>query len=119
MNTRQYGALYEKHVAENLAAAGWLIVARNVRYRTGEVDIVGVERGQLVFLEVKAWRAMPIEALQDSIDTRKQRRIISTARIFIQRNPRFETLSVRFDVVFVKPESGGIHHIRNAFVWDD
>lgn len=118
MDTRSVGTRFETLAQRYLEQNNWQIVARNVRCRHGEVDIVGVDAGEIVFVEVKGWRTLPVEALQYSIGPVKRRRIITTARYFLLQNPRFEVLPVRFDVVLIGAVGGGVYHIRDAFVWD-
>ncbi|MCG3134433.1 MAG: hypothetical protein HMLKMBBP_01739 [Planctomycetes bacterium] len=48
------GALAEDAAARALEDDGWTILARNVRTRSGEVDIVALRRGVIGFAEVKA-----------------------------------------------------------------
>jgi putative endonuclease len=103
----------EEHAAAALSAAGMEIVARNVRSRYGEVDIVAVEGETIVFIEVKTWSAYGLEDLQYSLDIRKQRKIIKTAKFFLCENRKYSNMAIRFDVVFVKNNS--FTHIASAF----
>ena len=51
------GLRAEQLVATRLERSGWRIVARNVRLPSGELDLVALDDGTLVFVEVKAGRA--------------------------------------------------------------
>jgi putative endonuclease len=117
------GQLAESLVCRRLAAAGWKIVERNARSRHGELDVVALDGGTLVFVEVKAGRAgatlgpeRPILA----VDGRKQRRIrrLATAWMATRRNvPPYAEL--RFDAVGVTLDRADrvvdYEHIVNAF----
>ena len=50
------GRLGEDHACAYLADRGMAILARNSRTRAGEIDAVGMDRGTLVFIEVKTMR---------------------------------------------------------------
>ena len=51
------GARGEAIAAAMLERAGMRVVARNVRYRVGELDIIAEDEGTLVFVEVRSrWR---------------------------------------------------------------
>lgn len=50
------GALAEAAAALALEREGWTVLARNLRTRSGEVDIVALRRGVVGFAEVKARR---------------------------------------------------------------
>jgi putative endonuclease len=104
----------EKRASEVLERAGMRIIARNVRSRTGEIDIVALDGETLVFVEVKTWAAYSFEDLRFGIDRKKQRRIIETAKYFLSVHREYNCMAVRFDVVFIGPES--ITHLASAFM---
>jgi putative endonuclease len=117
------GQIAENLVARRLLDAGWKILARNARTRYGELDIVALDRGILVFVEVKAARegnAFGPERPVLAVDARKQRRIrrLATAWMAQRRQvPRYR--EIRFDAVGVTLDRAGreidIEHIENAF----
>jgi len=92
----------EEQAASALEAKGMKIIARNIRTRRGEVDIVAIDGETIVFVEVKAWSTYGLEDLQYGIDIKKQRRIIETAKYFLSENRKYNKMAVRFDVVFIK-----------------
>ncbi|MDR3335487.1 MAG: YraN family protein [Treponema sp.] len=114
MHTSGLGREGENRAAAALEAAGMRIIARNIRSRTGEIDIVALEGEVIVFVEVKAWSVYQFEALEYSIDRRKQRRIIETAKYFLASHREYNSMAVRFDVVFVGPHA--ITHLVSAFM---
>jgi putative endonuclease len=106
-----------------LQASGMEIIARNFRSKFGEIDIIaldpcpqdGASTGEtIVFVEVKAWSAYGLEDLQYGVDSRKQRKIIETAKFFLSENRKYSKMAIRFDVVFVKDNS--ITHLASAFM---
>jgi putative endonuclease len=117
------GRRAEDLVAARLAAAGWRVVERNARSRYGEIDLVALDRGALVFVEVKAGRAgsaygpeRPVLA----VDRRKQRRVRRLAAAWLAERrdlPRYA--EIRFDAVGVTFDRGGravdFEHIAGAF----
>jgi putative endonuclease len=114
LNSSGLGKKGEDAAAGYLADNGMLIVARNYRCPAGEVDIVALDHGVLVFIEVKSYSKFSIESLEFSIDKKKQRRIIETAKYFLTNNRKYSSRAVRFDVVFVGPEK--IKHLDQAFM---
>jgi putative endonuclease len=103
----------EERAAAALEAAGMEIIAKNVRSREGEVDIVAIDGDTVVFVEVKAWSAFGMENLEYGLDLRKQRKIIKTAKYFLSENRKYNKMAIRFDVVFVKNNS--VTHLASAF----
>jgi putative endonuclease len=93
---------------------GFRILERNFRFREGEVDLVALDGETVVFIEVKAWSTLGIEALEQGLDEKKQRRIIETAKYFLSIHREYKYMAVRFDVVFVAPQ--GITHLASAFM---
>jgi putative endonuclease len=93
---------------------GFRILERNFRFRQGEVDLVALDGETVVFIEVKAWSTLGIEALEQGLNEKKQRRIIETAKYFLSSHREYKYMAVRFDVVFVAPQ--GITHLASAFM---
>jgi putative endonuclease len=92
----------EDAAASLLEAEGWAIVARNYRWRGGEVDIVAARDREIAFVEVKSWDSLGPEELERAIGPLKRRRIVETSRIFLARHREYDDSSVRFDVVLVR-----------------
>jgi putative endonuclease len=113
MNNSVSGRNGEEQAAAALEAAGMEIIAKNVRSRSGEIDIVALDGETIVFIEVKAWSVYGMEDLQYGLDLRKQQKIIKTAKYFLLENRKYSKMSIRFDVVFVKNNS--ITHLASAF----
>ncbi|MEN6541375.1 YraN family protein [Parvibaculum sp.] len=92
--------------AEALAALflqlkGYRILARRMKTRAGEIDLV-VRRGRsLVFVEVKARRDM--EAAAEALQMRQRARLVRAAELFIGARPALMDFDVRFDLVLVAP----------------
>ena len=118
------GARAEELVARRLTRCGWEIVARNVRTRQGELDIVALDGRTLVFVEVKAGREgnrFGPERPILSVDWRKQLRVrrLATAWMAERRDdvPRYD--EIRFDAVGVTFDRAGrvtdVEHIEAAF----
>ena len=90
------------------------IISRNFRHRGGEVDIIAVDKETLVFVEVKTWSFYGIDALEQGLNIKKQRRIIETAKYFLSLNRKYRYMAIRFDVIFISPD--GINHLASAFM---
>ena len=95
-------------------------VARNFRSRGGEIDLIMLDAGCLVFVEVRSRRSSAFADPALTVDRIKQRKIVRTAALFVASNRRFSNHVMRFDVVAI--EGGGassIRWIRDAFRPDD
>jgi len=107
------GLCGEQQAAAWLAARGYMILARNFRCRTGEIDIVAQKDGALAFIEVKSWRTFGRAELEYSIGAAKRRKIALAARHFLRTHPQLAGGAMRFDVVLLG--GGRIEHLENAF----
>ncbi|MBK7644060.1 MAG: YraN family protein [Planctomycetes bacterium] len=59
-DSAELGELGEELAARHLRAQGWELLGRRLRTSAGEVDLLARERGQLVCVEVKTSRAVPV-----------------------------------------------------------
>jgi putative endonuclease len=99
---------------EMLAAAaleekGMRIIERNIRCKTGEIDLAVLDGEVLVFVEVKNWSAYGPENLCLGMSQKKQRRIIETAKYFLAVHREYNYNPIRFDVVFLRPGEPPVH----------
>lgn len=114
---RALGAAGEAAAARHLERRGFRILEANVRCRLGELDIVAVERGVVVFVEVKSNRGGRFGAPEDMVTPYKQRRLTRLALWYLQQRGWLGR-PARFDVVAVDWDSDNaalIRHFRNAF----
>jgi putative endonuclease len=112
------GAAAERLAAEYLQTQGLAVLAQNLRCRTGELDLVCLDRRVLVIVEVRQRIRSEFGGALASVDGRKQRKLIRAARYFLQRRPEWRDYAVRFDVVGMAGQPSGTYRmmwIKNAF----
>jgi len=107
--TRTVGIEGESEAALTLQKKGMQLIGRNIRCKTGEIDLVALDGNDLVFVEVKNWPSFGMENLEYVINSKKQRRIIETAKYFLDLHREYKYRSIRFDVVFLRPGEPMIH----------
>jgi len=116
--TRALGQTGEAAAARFLERRGLVILARNLRSRLGEIDLVARDGPTLVFVEVKARRGLPGDPPEAAVDARKRARLTRLALGYLAAR-RLGERSCRFDVVGVwLDEAGGVtgvRHLRHAF----
>ncbi len=98
MTTRDDGRAAEDAAARFLAGQGYKIVQRNLATRFGEIDIVAVDDGMVVFVEVKSRASDDHGHPEDRVDRRKQRTLRRVAELYIERKGLLDC-PCRFDVV--------------------
>lgn len=110
------GNAAEQKALHFLIARGLRPVARNFRCRGGEIDLIMLDGDCLTFIEVRFRTCAKFVPASQTVDTRKQRKIIRTAAMYIARNRRFATHTVRFDVIAMEgPQQASIAWISDAF----
>lgn len=114
----QRGAAAEDLAARYLEVRGLKILARNLRCKAGELDLVCLDVGLLVIVEVRQRGSAEFGGALGSVTWAKQRKIIRAAHFFLQREKRWKNLSMRFDVLAIEGLPDGAHRIdwvKDAF----
>ncbi len=114
MNKRSVGGYYENIAAEYLKKEGYSIVCMNYRCKIGEIDIVAIDNGCLVFCEVKYRSSEKFGSPFEAVNIQKQMKISKTAMHYCMCHNLGENGKYRFDVIGVYG-TGKIEHIENAF----
>lgn len=111
------GAAAEDAACGYLVARGLAFVARNVRYRFGELDLVMRDGSTIVFVEVRRRRAGRFGDGAMSVDHRKRARLRLAARAWLASKPRLADAPCRFDVASVREDGGElvVDWVRDAF----
>jgi len=114
------GDAAEQAACMHLAAHGCRIVARNRRYREGELDVVALDGGVLVFVEVRLRSGTRFGGAGASVDAFKRRRLVRAARHYlVERYGAGKKLPpCRFDVI-TADANGVTEWIRDAFAAED
>lgn len=93
------GRLAEQAALDYLECRGLRLVERNFRCRMGELDLIMTEGDTLVFVEVRYRASSRYGTGADSVDGRKQRKMIRAAEQFLRLRRKFASRPCRFDVV--------------------
>ncbi|MEQ1604786.1 MAG: YraN family protein [Pyrinomonadaceae bacterium] len=108
--TSELGVRGESLAAEYLVRDGYRIVVTNFKVPvgrnskgvqvTGEIDIIALDGDTLCFIEVKTRRSDDFAPVIAAVDTRKQRQITRTSKMY-RKLFAVRDLHYRFDVVTV------------------
>jgi putative endonuclease len=117
--TRESGQEAESFALAHLQKQGLTLLTRNWSCRSGELDLVMLDRDTVVFVEVRSRRYSAWGGAIESVDARKRQRLSATAQLFLQSEPRWTKHPCRFDVVALNPAAGikppHLEWIKNAF----
>lgn len=112
-NNRTVGAGYERLAADTLRGKGYGIMAQNYRCHLGEIDLIAVKGGVLVFVEVKYRADGTLGDPLEAVGPLKQRRIYRVAQVFMKERHIPQDTPCRFDVIGICGRE--IAHVENAF----
>jgi putative endonuclease len=110
------GRAGERRAAWFYRLRGFRVVARNLAFRDGEIDLI-VRRGRLlVFVEVKSRSEKHLGEPSAAVDRPKQLRIMKCAGIWMAREKPGD-VDVRFDIVTLVRSRWRfrVEHIPDAF----
>jgi putative endonuclease len=104
-----------------LAGEGLRLLARNVRYPFGEIDLVMLDQATLVFVEVRFRSHASFGGAAASVDRGKRRKIARASQAWLASHHRYARASCRFDVVAASSAGAAskCEWIRSAFTLDD
>lgn len=102
---------------EDLACAylkdqGYEVIARNYRYKRGEIDLIVKKEELLIFVEVKFRSGLAFGYPEQAVNWKKAAKVMATANHFIyevgwERDIRFDIVAVSSDQV--------VDHFVDAF----
>ena len=114
--TQLFGTAQEVLAERTLCEAGYVIVDRNWRGGGGEIDRVAWDGDTLCFVEVRARSRVDFGRPAETVDRRKQRKVVRAARAYLMGFAVWPM--VRFDVVSIVVADEGacvVELVQNAF----
>ena len=78
---------------------GLKFIERNFRARGGELDLVMNDHGTVAVIEVRSRSRSEHGGAAETVDARKQRKIILATQAFLAAHPQFAQWPLRFDIV--------------------
>jgi putative endonuclease len=118
MNNREKGKFGEEFARKFLAGKGIEIIKENYFTKFGEIDLIGIEKKTIIFIEVKFRKNKKFGLPYESINNRKIEKIKTTAEIFLSEND-YGDFDCRFDVVSINQEDGNfeIDWLKNQYLY--
>lgn len=104
--TGSLGAFGESWTVGYLSRSGYQILDRNVRYRTGEIDIVARDGVTTVFVEVKCRRSSRFGSPEEAITAARYQRLAGAVERYVEEHGMADC-PIRIDVVGIEVDRGG------------
>lgn len=91
---------------------GFKILARNIKYKFGEIDILAQKGEDIVIVEVKTKASSEFGTPEEEIDYFKKQKLLNLAKAVSQKYP---DKNIKIDVIAIKLDKNQeIRHIENA-----
>jgi len=118
-NSKTIGKLGEGFAKGYLERSGFKVLRAPFRCRSGEIDIIALDRDILVFVEVKTRRSTRFGSPLEAVTVSKQKQIIKVARYYLAYADETAFKTCRFDVLGITQGKPGtppkIVHVKDAF----
>lgn len=91
--------------------------ARNYRCKAGEIDLIMTQGETLVFVEVRLRRNSHFASAAESVDRRKQQKLLRAAQHYLLQHRLTERVACRFDIIAFNRglDVSAITWLSNAF----
>lgn len=113
------GAQAEQLAAKYLCEQQLNVVKCNYRCRRGEIDLIMREGNTLVFVEVRYRQSNRHGSPEETVDWRKQKKLLMAAEFFLQKHRQYQSSACRFDVIaaYINHNTGKLafNWVKNAF----
>lgn len=111
----EIGKLGEDLATDFLIKQNYKIVERNFECKQGEIDIVAIDKNEVVFVEVKTRTGKTYGAPVDAVDENKKKHLIKSIKYYIYKK-NLENAFIRIDIieVYIKENGNFINHIKKA-----
>lgn len=111
---KEIGDFGEKLAADLLEKKGYRILHTNFRVKTGEIDIIAMQRDILVIVEVKTRKNELFHSAREAVTKSKQSKLQAASGEYLHiHKPTYR--EIRFDVIEYYTQSGRIEHFVDAF----
>ncbi|MWN06227.1 putative endonuclease [Gilliamella bombicola] len=113
-NKKQIGEYYENIACQYLLKHGLILLAHNIQFRIGELDLIMLDNKCLVFIEVRYRKNANFGDAEMTVTLNKQNKIKHAAQLWmIEQNLNIENTEFRFDIFAITGKSQ--KWIINAF----
>lgn len=116
------GTSGEAQARRFLEGLGFVFLEQNWYCQVGEIDLVMLDRHELVFVEVKTRRGEASGRAAESVSRAKAAKLLKSGEWYVSTHQRFEDMIWRCDLVAITidPRTGVAHvqHEINAIIRD-
>ena len=112
---QETGKSGEEIASEYLKQEGYIILEKNFQCKQGEIDIIAIDKEEIVFVEVKTRRNQHYGLPAEAVNKQKKKHFINSINYYIDAR-NLEQDFIRIDVIeiYIKKKEIQINHIKQA-----
>jgi len=111
----EVGKIGEKLAVKYLEQNNYKIIKQNFRCKQGEIDIIALDKGEIVFIEIKARASLKYGLPSESVTKYKLKHIYKTAEYYLySRNLLNENTRIDVIEVYIKNNQVKINHLEQV-----
>lgn len=109
------GKLGEDLACKYLENNGYKVIERNFLARQGEIDIIALDKNEIVFIEVKTRTNISYGKPVEAVDTNKQKHLIKTVEYYLySRNLENEFIRIDVIEIYLYKNKYRVNHIKQV-----
>ena len=113
---KEIGNFGEKIAEQYLKQKGYIILDKNFECRQGEIDIIALDKKEIVFVEVKTRRSNKYGTPSEAVNKIKQKHMFQSIKYYLYiRNLTEEFIRIDVIEVYIKDNEYKVNHIKQAF----
>ncbi len=114
---KEIGDHYEHSARQYLEKKGLVFIAKNQRFKTGELDLIMKDGACFVFIEVKFRQNTFYGGAIGSISSKKKQRLLQAAYLWLKKHHHSGThTQFRFDAVIIEGKIDNTLWVKNILV---
>lgn len=115
MYTQKVGKFGEDEAVKYLEQKGYKILDRNFSCKRGEIDIIALDKDEIVFIEIKARISLKYGLPSEAVTKNKLKHIYKTAEYYLYtRNLLNENTRIDVIEVYIKNNQVIINHLKQV-----
>lgn len=107
MSTKILGNLGESYAESLLLKNGYQVIDKNFRCKAGEIDLIAIKDGMLIFVEVKTRNSVKFGFPEEAVTPHKISKIRRSGDWYVSMHPKLPK-NIRIDVISLLLEGGKI-----------
>ena len=115
MYTQKVGKFGEDEAVKYLEQKGYKILDRNFSCKRGEIDIIALDKDEIVFIEIKARISLKYGLPSEAVTKNKLKHIYKTSEYYLYtRNLLNENTRIDVIEVYIKNNQVIINHLKQV-----